>query len=312
MADYLPIQLENVTKRYGDFTAVDRISFSVGEGKIFGLLGPNGAGKTTTLRMIMNITVPDEGTITILGQPSTAGISKLIGYLPEERGLYRKMKVLEHTIFLGEIRGLDRRTARKLSSEWIERLGLGDWKNKKVEELSKGMQQKIQFIASVIHDPTILILDEPFSGLDPVNARVLKDLFLQYRSQGKTLVLSTHVMEQAEKLCDEIALINASKVVLRGTMSEVKRKYSGNRLIIKGRGETTSLQGLVGVRQVVSQNGGVEVELDTNFQPGHFLRQAAAVYEIESVVPHEASLDEVFVKVVSGKDATVLAGLTES
>jgi ABC-2 type transport system ATP-binding protein len=312
MAQSEPIQLENVTKRYGNFTAVDRISFSVGEGKIFGLLGPNGAGKTTTIRMIMNITAPDQGTITILGQPSTAGVSKLIGYLPEERGLYRKMKVLEHTIFLARIRGLDRHSARQRSNAWIDRLGLGEWKNKRVEELSKGMQQKIQFIGAVIHDPPALILDEPFSGLDPINARMLKDLFLEYRDQGKTLVLSTHVMEQAEKLCDEIALLDKAKVILQGPLAEVKRKFSGNRLMVRGRGEPSSLRSLVGVRNVVTRNGVVEIELEPGLHPGTFLRQAAPLYEIESVIPHEASLDEVFVKAVSGGDAPVEAGMTES
>jgi ABC-2 type transport system ATP-binding protein len=291
---------------------VDGISFSVGEGRIFGLLGPNGAGKTTTIRMIMNITVPDSGEILVRGRKSSEGGSKLIGYLPEERGLYRKMKVLEHTTFLAEIRGLDRATARRRSSEWIDRLGLSEWKNKKVEELSKGMQQKIQFISAVVHDPPILILDEPFSGLDPINARVFKDLFVEYRNQGKTVVLSTHVMEQAEKLCDEIALINASKMILHGSIRDVKRRFSGNRLIIRGRGEVSSLQNLVGVRNVAASNGGVEVELDSNLPASHFLRQAAALYEIDSVVPHEASLDEVFVRAVSGRDLPVQQGLTES
>ena len=312
MAAALPIQVEKITKRYGNFTAVDQISFEVGEGKIFGLLGPNGAGKTTTIRMIMNITIPDEGSIRILGRPSTEGVARLIGYLPEERGLYRKMKVLEHTVFLGEIRGLTRKLSRQRSIEWIDRLGLSEWKNKKVEELSKGMQQKIQFIGAVIHEPPILILDEPFSGLDPVNARLLKDLFLEYRGQGKTMVLSTHVMEQAEKLCDEIALINSSKVVLRGSIREVKRRFSGNRLIVRGHGESNALRQLAGVREITQANGGFEVELDPSLPSGHFLRQAAGLYDFESVMPHEASLDEVFVKVVSGKDASPGSGMTES
>jgi ABC-2 type transport system ATP-binding protein len=310
--DSLPIQVEHVTKRYGNFTAVGDLSFSVGEGKIFGLLGPNGAGKTTTIRMIMNITAPDEGRILILGRPSTDGVARLVGYLPEERGLYRKMKVIDHTVFLGEIRGLDAASSKKRSAEWLDRLGLGEWKTKKVEELSKGMQQKIQFIGAVIHEPPILILDEPFSGLDPVNARVLKDLFLEYRSQGKTLVLSTHVMEQAERLCDEIGLINKSKLVLRGTVAEVKRKYSGNRLIIRGRGEMSALRELGGVRNLTTKDGIMEVDLDPGLQPGAFLRQAAAICDIDSAVPHESSLDEVFVKVVGGANAPVEGGMTES
>ena len=296
------IRVENIVKRYGDFTAVDGISFVVPKGQIFGLLGPNGAGKTSSIRMIMNITVPDSGRIEILGRPSTEGASKMVGYLPEERGLYRKMKIFDHVVFLGEIRGLDVKTAKAKAGEWIERVGLSDWSQKKVEELSKGMQQKIQFVGCVIHEPQILILDEPFSGLDPVNARVLKDLLLDYRSSGRTVIMSTHIMEHAEKLCDEIALVNRAKVVLSGTIGEVKRRFSGNKLILKGAGDVAALRALPGVTSIEESDGTIQIALDEGLKSSEFLRLAAPKFDIQSANPHEASLDEIFVAVV-GADA---------
>lgn len=296
------IRVENITKRYGDFTAVDGVSFVVPKGQIFGLLGPNGAGKTSTIRMIMNITVPDSGTIRILGRPSTEAASELVGYLPEERGLYRKMKVFDHVVFLGEIRGLTSKEAKKKAEEWIERVGLTEWSSKKVEELSKGMQQKIQFVGCVIHEPQVLILDEPFSGLDPVNARVLKELLLQYRVSGRTVIMSTHIMEHAEKLCDEIALVNRGKVILAGTIGDVKRRFSGNKLILKGAGDTTALRNVRGVLNLEEAEDRLHVTLADDFKSSDFLRQAAQTFDIESANPHEASLDEIFVTVV-GEDA---------
>ncbi len=299
-----PIRVRNVVKRFGDHLAVDDVSFSVGRGVMFGLLGPNGAGKTTTIRMIMNIIMPDSGVVEILGRPASEGASRQIGYLPEERGLYRKMKVLDHLIFLGEIRGLDRREAKKRAGEWLERLELQSWGKKKVEDLSKGMQQKIQFVGCVIHDPEILILDEPFSGLDPVNTRALKDLFVEFRERGRTVVFSTHVMEQAEKLCDEIALINRARLVLHGTMGEVKKQYSGNRLILRGEGPPDALRAIAGVRDVVVSDGGAEVALEPSTSPADFLREATSLWRVESAIPHEASLDEIFIKVVGAPLAT--------
>jgi ABC-2 type transport system ATP-binding protein len=293
-----PIVVDNVVKRYGDFTAVDGISFEVRRGRIFGLLGPNGAGKTTTIRMIMNIIMPDEGKVSVLGRPASEESSRFIGYLPEERGLYRKMKVMDHLVFLGEIRGLRNAESKKRSGEWLERVGLSDRAGKKVEELSKGMQQKIQFIGCVIHDPEVLILDEPFSGLDPVNARVLKDLLAEFKAQGKTLVFSTHIMEQAEKLCDEIALINSARVVLRGDMVDIKRQFSGNRLILRGQGDIENLRGIAGVESIIARDGAHEVELGGGLTAAPFLRAASQLYEIESANPHEVSLDEIFVQVV--------------
>lgn len=298
-----PIEVREITKRYGDFVAVNGISFRVKQGKVFGLLGPNGAGKTTTIRMIMNILIPDSGSISVLGRPSTEVASRVIGYLPEERGLYKKMKVLDHIVFLGEIRGLSAQTAKARAKDWLKRLEVEDWGPKKVEELSKGMQQKIQFIGCVIHDPEILILDEPFSGLDPVNAHVLKDLIIEFKNRGKTLLFSTHIMEQAEQLCDEIALVNRSRIILSGTISDIKKDFSGNRIRVVGRGNLEGLRDLPGVTEVIPTDGGMSVGLAEGFDRVLFLRQATASFDIESAVPHQASLDEIFVKSVSGDTA---------
>jgi ABC-2 type transport system ATP-binding protein len=294
------LAVDEVSKRYGDFVAVDRVSFSVGPGTIFGLLGPNGAGKTSTIRMIMNITMPDSGRIEILGRPSTSGVQRTIGYLPEERGLYRKMKVLEHLTFLGEIRGLAPSAARQKAGAWLERMGLDEWKKNKIEDLSKGMQQKIQFIGCTIHDPELLILDEPFSGLDPVNGKILKDLIMEFRASGRTIIFSTHIMEQAEKMCDAIALINRSRVVLEGPLDEIKRRHSGNNLILTGRGDLDTLRGIAGVTGVTETATGADVVLVADFPVSRFIREAARLYEVESVTPHEASLHDIFVDVVGG------------
>jgi ABC-2 type transport system ATP-binding protein len=217
-----------VVKRYGDFTAVDRVSFSVPRGGIFGLLGPNGAGKTTAIRMIMKILLPDEGEIGVLGESLESLDTDRIGYLPEERGLYKKMKILDLLTFFGQIKSVPRAVARTRGGEWLERLGLSDYADKTAEDLSKGMQQKIQFIATVIHEPELIILDEPFSGLDPVNTNVLKDIMLDYHKRGHTLIFSTHMMEQVEKLCDTICLINRGRLVMEGALAEVKRRYGRN------------------------------------------------------------------------------------
>src|SRR5688572_17460153 len=205
------IEPANVSKVFGKFAAVDSLSFDVPRGVVFGLLGPNGAGKTTTIRMVMNITAADSGDIRILGSPMTRQIQNRIGYLPEERGLYRKMKVADHLSFLAAIKEVTREDARTRIADWADRLELKPWMKKKVDELSKGMQQKVQFIATVIHDPEILILDEPFSGLDPINTAIIKEYLTEFRKRGKTIIFSTHVLEQAEKLCDEIALLARSK-----------------------------------------------------------------------------------------------------
>src|SRR5215467_2183552 len=220
------ISLKNVSKSFGKFRAVDSVSLAVPKGAVFGLLGPNGAGKTTTIRMIMNITAPDNGTIAVLGHPMDRATQDRIGYLPEERGLYRKMKVIDHLYFLAAIKGVSRETARQRIEGWLDKMELKPWLNKKVDALSKGMQQKVQFIATIVHDPEILILDEVFSGLDPINTALIKEYLLDFRAKGKTIIFSTHVLEQAEKLCDEICLISKSKKVLEGDLKALKREFS--------------------------------------------------------------------------------------
>jgi ABC-2 type transport system ATP-binding protein len=219
------IALSGVVKRFGKFTAVDRLDLEIPQGVTFGLLGPNGAGKTTTIRMVMNITRPDEGTIRVLGQEMNESLQERIGYLPEERGLYRKMRVIDQLLFFGEIKGVAKDTAMKRLSPWIDSMDLRPWLMKKTEELSKGMQQKVQFLGTIVHDPDILILDEPFSGLDPMNVILLKDFLAEFKRQGKTVVFSTHVLEQAERLCDRIALLYRSRKILDGTVREVKNLY---------------------------------------------------------------------------------------
>src|SRR2546422_645936 len=228
-----PVVVDSVTKRFSGHTAVDGLSLTVPSGLIYGLLGPNGAGKTTTLRMIMDIYEPDGGSIRLFDQVGGGRIhSARIGYLPEERGLYPRMRVLDVLVFLAEAKGVSRRAARVKALEWLERLGLADWRPRKVSDLSQGMQQKVQFISTVLHDPDLVILDEPFSGLDPVNAQVMKDTVLELRRRGKTILFSTHIMEQAEKLCDELCIIARGKKLVDGALSDIKRTHGGHHLVI--------------------------------------------------------------------------------
>jgi ABC-2 type transport system ATP-binding protein len=222
------VELRNVTKRFDEFVAVNDLSFEVKQGTIFGFLGPNGAGKTTSIRMIVNITAPDEGEIKVLGEHVTPAIQQRIGYLPEERGLYKKMKVAEQLIFFAALKGVKTAEAAKRADHWLARMELSDWKNKTPVEMSKGMQQKVQVIATVLHDPDFLILDEPFSGLDPVSTELLKDVILDLKKQGKTIIFSTHQMQQVEQMCDDICLINRSKKVLGGSLKDVKRSFARN------------------------------------------------------------------------------------
>ena len=229
----ITLRLDRVTKSFGDFVAVSDLSLAVSPGRIFGLIGPNGAGKTTTIRMIVNITAPDSGRIELFGQPMSPELQNRLGYLPEERGLYKKMKVGEQLRFLGELKGLSARTAERAAGRWLERLKLAEWKDRKTDELSKGMQQKIQFIATVMHDPDLMIFDELFSGLDPVNVELMKEVVLELKTAGRTIIFSTHLMEQAEKLCDDICLINRSRKVLEGSLREVKSSFGRNAVALR-------------------------------------------------------------------------------
>jgi ABC-2 type transport system ATP-binding protein len=224
MSDPSPVRLEAVTKRFGRQVAVDRLDLEVPAGCVYGLLGPNGSGKTTTIRMIMGILLPDEGRVALLGKDPDETRRRRVGYLPEERGLYKKMKVLEQLTFLAEIRGIPRRSGRERAGAWLDRLELGAWAERRVEDLSKGMQQKVQFIGTVLHGPELLILDEPFSGLDPINQDVLEQIVLEFRGRGATILFSTHLMDQAERLCERVCLLSRGRRVLEGDLAEIKSR----------------------------------------------------------------------------------------
>jgi ABC-2 type transport system ATP-binding protein len=300
------IELENVSKVFGKFPAVDSLSFRVPRGVVFGLLGPNGAGKTTTIRMVMNITAADSGEIRVLGSPMTRETQNRIGYLPEERGLYRKMKVLDHLLFLAAIKEVSRENARKRIADWADRLELTPWLKKKVDELSKGMQQKVQFIATVIHDPEVLILDEPFSGLDPINTAIIKDYLTDFRKQGKTIVFSTHVLEQAEKLCDEICLMARSKKILEGQLRELKRRFSRNLLHLSVDARPDEIAALPGVASAQAVNGGYLIALSPGTDQRQFLRSALDQYDLLGFSAKEPELEEIYL------DAVRAAGIEET
>jgi ABC-2 type transport system ATP-binding protein len=292
------IQLTNVSKAFGKFKAVDSLSLSVPKGAMFGLLGPNGAGKTTSIRMIMNITAPDSGDIRILGNPMDRAMQNRIGYLPEERGLYRKMKVIDHLYFLAAIKEVGREEARKRIADWLDKMELRPWLNKKVDELSKGMQQKIQFIATIVHDPDILILDEPFSGLDPINVALMRDYFLEFRQRGKTIVFCTHVLEQAEKLCDEIALMARSRKILEGSIKELKHRYSQDLLRISMDASLEEVRALPGVATVKAVDGTFVVGLNPGTDRREFLKRTLERYRIDAFSQKEPELEEIYLDAV--------------
>jgi ABC-2 type transport system ATP-binding protein len=298
------LELDAVRKSYGDFTAVDGVSMEVPPGTIFGLLGPNGAGKTTTIRMIMDILAPDEGEIRFFGRRRTRDDLRRVGYLPEERGLYRKMGVMEHLVFLAELRGVRRDEARTRAHRWLERLDIADWEDKKVEELSKGMQQKIQLVGTVLHEPEILLLDEPFAGLDPINQGLFKDMLEEYKSQGRTILFSTHVMEQAEKLCDYICLISKGRAVLKGRLAEIKREQGGNSYRVVATGDLSRLETVDGVEHAVVRDDGfhpgseAKILLADGVEGARVLQELVAFLEVKEFASEEPDLEEIFVKAV--------------
>ena len=252
------LEANGIVKDYTGHKALDDVTVHVPEGSVYGLLGPNGAGKTTLIRIINHITAPDAGEVIFDGRPLTADDVKHIGYLPEERGLYKKMKVGEQAIFFARLKGLDKRDAEKRLKEWFERMEIGNWWNKKVEELSKGMAQKVQFIITVLHRPKLLIFDEPFSGFDPINANILKREILRLRDEGSTVIFSTHNMSSVEELCDHITLINRSRNILTGNVEELRRSFGGNRFRLRFEGELSSLA--EAIKPVVSYIGEDEEE----------------------------------------------------
>jgi ABC-2 type transport system ATP-binding protein len=292
------IELTGVSKTFGKFKAVDGLSFSVPKGTVFGLLGPNGAGKTTTIRMIMNITAPDEGAIQVLGAPMTRETQNRIGYLPEERGLYRKMKVIDHLLFLAAIKEVSREKARERIGEWLDKMELRPWLNKKVDELSKGMQQKVQFIATIVHDPELLILDEVFSGLDPINTALIKDYLVDFRACGKTIVFSTHVLEQAEKLCDEICLVAKAKKILEGNLKQLKKQFAGDLLRVSIGASLPEVEALPGVASAQAVNGAYVIALAPGTDRRGFLRQAFERYDVQAFSEKEPELEEIYLSAV--------------
>ncbi len=301
MSDDKPtLQLDRVTKRYGDFNAVSELSLDARRGRIFGLLGPNGAGKTTTIRMIVGITAPDEGTIELFGQSVGSETRNRIGYLPEERGLYKKMKVGEQLRFFGELKGMGAREAESAAERWLARLKLGEWKQSKTDALSKGMQQKIQFIATVMHEPDLLILDELFSGLDPVNVELMKEVVLELKAAGRTIIFSTHMMEHAEQLCDDICLINRSRKVLAGSLREVKSRFGHNAVSLRVEGGVGVLEDRRLVASVKPDGECVEALLAEGADSQEVLRllveSGARVSKFEQVEP---SLHDIFIAEVS-------------
>jgi len=293
------LEIQGITKQFGDFKAVDNIDFSIDEGKIFGLLGPNGAGKTTTIRMIMNIIAPDDGQILILGNQNEGIAIDNIGYLPEERGMYRKMKVKDVLLFLSALRSMDKKSATEQIDFWLDKVGLAEWKNKKVEELSKGMQQKIQFIGTVIHKPKLLILDEPFGGLDPINQNLIKDLMLELRDMGTTIIFSTHVMESAEKLCDEIFLINKGKKVLYGNLNDIKHSFGLQNIVIKYDGNGDFLKLSRNIKKCNNYGNTAEIQLEKDADAQELLREAMKESKIQKFEIVEPSLHEIFIESVS-------------
>jgi ABC-2 type transport system ATP-binding protein len=293
------VELIGIRKAYDGHVAVAGLSLTVPSGTVFGLLGPNGAGKTTTIRMLMDILVPDEGEVRLFGRPRQAADGRRIGYLPEERGLYRKMTVEDQLLFLAELNGVARPKAAQLTREWLERLELGAWAKKKVETLSKGMQQKIQLAGTVIHDPELLILDEPFSGLDPINQGLFRELIVELRRRGRTILFSTHVMEHAERLCDSIALIAKGRVVLSGELAAIKRERGGRAVEATFERPPGALDHLPGVAHVHLSGEKARLELAAGATPAALL---AALVErglpLAGFRSLEPDLDSIFVQVV--------------
>lgn len=274
------LKVENVTKKFGDYAASNNVSFSVKKGKVFGLLGPNGAGKTTMIRMITNILIPDQGSISLFGEKVSSNSQNLIGYLPEERGLYKKLKVIEQIVYFAQLKGMSKRDATNEGRKWLAKLGASGWESKKVQELSKGMQQKVQFITTILHNPDFLILDEPFSGFDPINTELLKSIIMEMRDEGKTIILSTHVMAQVEELCDDICMINKGKVVLEGSVRDVKARYGRNHLIIEFEGSDNFLSKIDNY-EIISRTGSrLELKLNDNSVDTNEIFRIAAEYAV--------------------------------
>ena len=290
------VELNNICKSYNDNLVVNNVSFTVAQGGIFGLIGPNGAGKTTTIRMVMDIIKPESGEISILGESLNEDTKNRIGYLPEERGLYKKITVLQSLVYLASLKGMGNRAARSRAEELLQRVDMLPHQEKKIEELSRGMGQIIQFLATIIHDPQLLILDEPFAGLDPVNTNLLKEIILELRSQRKAIILSTHMMNEVEALCDRILMINKGRTVLYGELAEIKSRYRNNSVFLKFDGALGAIEGVVGKKD---HGEYVELFLDGETLPQKILEQLVSRgVEINQFDISTPSLNEIFLQVV--------------
>lgn len=293
------LKVENVTKRFGEFTAVEDLSFQILPGRVFGFLGPNGAGKTTTIRMIVGITAPDEGRVELFGEKVSNKMQNRIGYLPEERGLYKKIKVLDQLRYFAALKGVAQTEADKRIDFWLDRMKLSEWKLKKTTDLSKGMSQKIQFISTVLHDPDLLILDEPFSGLDPVNVEFMLAVIEEFKTAHKTIIFSTHLMSTAERLCNDILLINKSRKVISGTLREVKESYGKNLIALRASGGETVLQNKSLVEKFIEHSDEMEIHLAENVNSQTLLKSliesGATITKFEEIEP---SLNDIFIEQV--------------
>ena len=298
------IKAENLRKQYANVVAVDDVSLRVEPGKIFGLIGPNGAGKTTTIRMILNIITPDKGTVTFDGAKFNRNIQNRIGYLPEERGLYKKNKLLDTILYFAGLRGMTGVGTKQKALEWLRRFNLEEYAKRKVEELSKGNQQKAQFITSILHNPDYIVLDEPFSGLDPVNQIVLKDILQELKQQGKAIIFSTHQMDSAEKLCDEICLINRGKIVLEGSLKEVKQKFGKNSVHVEFVGDGSFIQALPQVKNATVYENYAELQLNGAISSRELLSSISSKVEIRKFEFVEPSLNSIFLDVVGLPEET--------
>ncbi len=294
------LTLDGVTKRFGKFTAVDNLSLQIPKGSIYGFLGPNGAGKTTTIRMVMSIFYPDAGTISVLGHPNAEEIKDRLGYLPEEKGLYKKMKAGEIVAYFGQLKGMARAEANAKARDLLTRYGLPDWIDKRCEALSKGMGQKVQLLGTLIHDPELVILDEPFSGLDPVNMELMRNTILDLKREGRTVIFSTHVMAQAEQICDFVFMINRGVKVFDGTLAEVKGNAGNHGVQIDYDGDGAVLRTLPGVRRINDSGKSAELYLDDDHDPQQVLAALVGKLHIRRFDLREPSLHEIFVRAVGG------------
>lgn len=295
------LEIKNLSKNYGNIKAVDNLSFKVNSGKIFGLLGPNGAGKSTTIKSIINVIKPNDGEILFDGNPINNQFLNRVGYLPEERGLYRKSKVIDVISYLASLKGLYSNEIISKANSWLAKLGVTDLRNRKIEELSKGNQQKIQFICAVIHNPDLLILDEPFSGFDPINQQEIKNFILDFLDNGKSIILSTHQMDTAEKLCSDILLINNGKSVLQGSLQEIKQKFGGNHIRVNIDGDQSILNSFSEVISYEIYSNLIDIHLTDNISPSDFLKKLIEYVSINHFSIIEPTLEKIFIDTIKNE-----------